>query len=79
MSNTPEVNATSWKDFRFFGLPIGLYAFFVAVILTAHFFDILPKNVVGGFAFMFVVGAFFSVKLVNVYLYLISILVAHPL
>lgn len=44
----------------FFGIPLHLYAVLLAVVLIAHFTDTLPKNVVGGFGFMFVVGALFG-------------------
>ncbi len=45
---------------RIFGLPLPLYAFMFAVMLIAHMTDTIPDNIVGGFGFMFVVGALFG-------------------
>lgn len=44
----------------FFGIPAHLYAILLAVVLVAHITDTIPNNIVGGFGFMFVVGALFG-------------------
>ncbi|CAH0536606.1 Citrate-sodium symporter [Vibrio marisflavi CECT 7928] len=46
--------------FRVFGLPLPLYLGLFTVILVAHMTDTLPNNIVGGFSFMFVIGALFG-------------------
>ena len=43
-----------------FGMPLSLFAITAIAILGAHYLDILPGGVVGGFALMFVLGAFFG-------------------
>jgi CCS family citrate carrier protein len=48
------------SKFKIFGLPLPLYAFLFAVTLIAHGADVIPDNIVGGFAFMFVFGALFG-------------------
>ncbi|MDV6252319.1 2-hydroxycarboxylate transporter family protein [Vibrio sp. EA2] len=45
---------------RIFGLPLPLYSILFMVILIAHVTDTIPNNIVGGFGFMFVVGALFG-------------------
>ena len=45
---------------RIFGLPLPLYSILFMVILIAHVTDTIPDNIVGGFGFMFVVGALFG-------------------
>lgn len=45
---------------RIFGLPLPLYSILLMVVLIAHVTDTLPDNIVGGFGFMFVVGALFG-------------------
>ncbi len=45
---------------RIFGLPLPLYCILFMVILIAHVTDTIPNNIVGGFGFMFVVGALFG-------------------
>ncbi|AEX23850.1 MULTISPECIES: citrate/sodium symporter CitS [unclassified Vibrio] len=45
---------------RIFGLPLPLYSILFMVILIAHVTDTIPDNIVGGFGFMFVVGAIFG-------------------
>jgi len=48
------------SQFRIFGLPLPLYFILLMVILIAHVTDTMPDNIVGGFSFMFVVGALFG-------------------
>lgn len=48
------------NQLKIFGLPLPLYAALFAVIFIAHLTDTLPSNIVGGFSFMFVVGALFG-------------------
>lgn len=45
---------------RIFGLPLPLYSILLMVVLIAHVTDTLPDNIVGGFGFMFVIGALFG-------------------
>lgn len=45
---------------RIFGLPLTLFALLASVVLIAHVTDTLPNNIVGGFGFMFVIGALFG-------------------
>lgn len=45
---------------RIFGLPLPLYSILLMVVLIAHVTDTIPNNIVGGFGFMFVVGALFG-------------------
>ncbi|WP_068714683.1 citrate/sodium symporter CitS [Vibrio tritonius] len=47
-------------DSKIFGVPLPLFALLTAIIAIAHFTNTLPKNIVGGFGFMFVVGAIFG-------------------
>ena len=54
------VASSPLSQFKIFGLPLTLYAFLFAVVLVAHMADVLPKNIVGGFGFMFVFGAIFG-------------------
>ncbi len=55
-----ESNGFDIKKIKIFGIPIGLFSLLAITIIAAHFTDTLPKNIVGGFAFMFVVGAIFG-------------------
>ncbi|ENM5916810.1 citrate/sodium symporter CitS [Vibrio mimicus] len=45
---------------KVFGTPLPLFLFLLVTVLAAHFTDTLPNGLVGGFAFMFVVGAIFG-------------------
>lgn len=53
-------NKSIISNIRIFGLPLNLFALLAVTILIAHFTDTLPSNIVGGFGFMFVVGALFG-------------------
>ncbi len=55
---SPGIAALS--QVRIFGLPLPLFFILFAVILIAHVTDTIPDNIVGGFGFMFVVGALFG-------------------
>lgn len=55
-----QTQSAGLAQFKIFGLPLPLYACLFAVMLIAHSVDILPKNIVGGFGFMFVFGAIFG-------------------
>lgn len=48
------------SQIKIFGIPFHLFALLFLVVLTAHITDTLPNNIVGGFCFMFVVGAIFG-------------------
>ncbi len=48
------------KNIKIFSVPLPLFILLTVIILVAHFTDSLPSNVVGGFGFMFVVGAIFG-------------------
>lgn len=45
---------------KIFGLPVSLFCVLGLILLAAHVTDTLPNNIVGGFAFMFVIGAIFG-------------------
>ncbi|MDF4534382.1 2-hydroxycarboxylate transporter family protein, partial [Vibrio parahaemolyticus] len=45
---------------KIFGTPLPLFLFLLITVLAAHFTDTLPSGLVGGFAFMFVIGAIFG-------------------
>ncbi len=45
---------------KIFGMPLGLYSFALITLLLSHINDTLPKDLVGGFALMFVIGAIFG-------------------
>ena len=64
MSQPPEPyvsdSSVDRHSITIFGMPLPLFAITATAILGAHYFDILPKGVVGGFALMFVLGAFFG-------------------
>ncbi|MCE0495540.1 citrate/sodium symporter CitS [Vibrio salinus] len=45
---------------RIFGLPLPIYCLLLATLLVVHATNTLPKNIVGGFGFMFVIGALFG-------------------
>ncbi len=51
---------TCW-DLKIFGMPLPLYAFALITLLLSHFFiTLLPTDIVGGFAIMFIIGAIFG-------------------
>lgn len=50
----------SFSEFKVFGIPVGLFGLLTAITLIAHMTDSLPGNIVGGFGFMFVIGAIFG-------------------
>ncbi|WPC73508.1 citrate/sodium symporter CitS [Vibrio porteresiae] len=52
--------SSTLMDSKVFGVPLPLFAVLAAIIAIAHFTNTLPKNIVGGFGFMFVVGAIFG-------------------
>lgn len=60
ISTTKSPGDNLLSQVRIFGLPLPLYALTLAIILIAHLTDTIPNNIVGGFAFMFVVGALFG-------------------
>ncbi|NQZ48648.1 MAG: 2-hydroxycarboxylate transporter family protein [Moritella sp.] len=47
-------------NFKVFGLPLPLFLIMLAALFASHITDTLPKNLVGGFAFMFIIGAVFG-------------------
>ncbi|MBF8999112.1 MULTISPECIES: citrate/sodium symporter CitS [Vibrio] len=59
-TNASASSGFSLKDSKVFGVPLPLFAVLAAIIAIAHFTDTLPSNIVGGFGFMFVVGAIFG-------------------
>ncbi|MGL4380539.1 MAG: citrate/sodium symporter CitS [Vibrio sp.] len=54
------LNRDNLSQLTIFGTPLPLFLFLLATVLAAHFTDTLPSGLVGGFAFMFVVGALFG-------------------
>jgi CCS family citrate carrier protein len=53
-------NPYSLLNVRIFGLPLNLFCLLSVTVITAHITDTLPNNIVGGFGFMFVIGALFG-------------------
>ncbi|MCD9496587.1 citrate/sodium symporter CitS [Photobacterium carnosum] len=49
-----------FSDLKIFGIPLSLFSVLTVIILIAHVTDSLPNNIVGGFSFMFVIGAIFG-------------------
>ncbi|WJV62026.1 2-hydroxycarboxylate transporter family protein [Pectobacteriaceae bacterium CE70] len=47
-------------SFKIFGMPLPLYALTLITLGLSHFTNTLPKDLVGGFAIMFVIGAIFG-------------------
>lgn len=50
----------SIKDVKIFSVPLPLFLLLTVIMVIAHVTDTLPNNIVGGFGFMFVVGAIFG-------------------
>lgn len=59
-TNASASSGLSLTSFKVFGIPLPLFAVLAAIITIAHFTNTLPRNIVGGFGFMFVVGAIFG-------------------
>lgn len=60
MSQASAVLSNEKKGIELFGMPITLFMIPLFAILIGHQFDIIPKNLVGGFAIMFVLGIVFG-------------------
>lgn len=54
------VGGLNLSQTKIFGTPLPLFLFLLLTVLAAHFTDTLPSGLVGGFAFMFVIGAIFG-------------------
>ncbi|SHO55185.1 citrate/sodium symporter CitS [Vibrio quintilis] len=52
------LNAVS--NIKIFGLSLPVFFFLLLITFIVHITDTLPKNIVGGFGFMFVIGALFG-------------------
>jgi CCS family citrate carrier protein len=50
----------SLSKIKIFSIPLPLFSILTAIIMTAHVTNTLPGNIVGGFGFMFVIGAIFG-------------------
>lgn len=57
---TTIISGLNLSKIKIFGTPFPLFAFLLITVLSAHFTDSLPSGLVGGFSFMFVVGAIFG-------------------
>ncbi len=60
ISESKSSAAAIFSQIRIFGLPLPLFFTLFLVILVGHITDTIPDNIVGGFGFMFVVGALFG-------------------
>lgn len=55
-----EGGVKSLLSAKIFGMPLPLYGFTLVTLALSHFTGVLPTDLVGGFAIMFVIGAVFG-------------------
>lgn len=55
-----EGSVKSLLSAKIFGMPLPLYGFTLITLALSHFTGVLPTDLVGGFAIMFVIGAVFG-------------------
>ncbi|CAM3614550.1 Citrate-sodium symporter [Vibrio aerogenes CECT 7868] len=60
MNEGQNAGSNSLLNIKIFGLSLPVFFFLLLITFIVHITDTLPKNIVGGFGFMFVIGALFG-------------------
>ena len=48
------------QRFKVFGMPLYLFAIFAVIVIAASMYDIIPKEITGALAVMFILGIIFG-------------------
>ncbi len=62
MKNEEKISNTidGKQHFKVFGMPLYLFAIFAIIVIAASMYDIIPKEITGAFAVMFILGIIFG-------------------